>query len=69
VRCQTVAGGWRALAAVTAECAITVSVRFTTTCQLHSDKPRPDYKTGGPLGTPRLWRPVLYQLSYGPTND
>ncbi len=25
-------------------------------------------KTAGPHGTRRLWRPVLYQLSYGPRN-
>jgi len=28
--------------------------------------PVPEHKTRGPHGTPRLWRPVLYQLSYGP---
>src|SRR4029077_7937293 len=27
-----------------------------------------EHKNGGPAGTRRLWRPVLYQLSYGPKN-
>src|SRR2546426_12416043 len=26
-----------------------------------------EHKNGGPAWTRRLWRPVLYQLSYGPT--
>src|SRR5207244_6291249 len=27
-----------------------------------------EHKNGGPAWTRRLWRPVLYQLSYGPRN-
>src|SRR6185437_14273540 len=28
-----------------------------------------EHKNGGPAWTRRLWRPVLYQLSYGPRNQ
>src|SRR6266566_1783025 len=47
----------------------TAPVRLTPTCQVHPDKPRPDYKTGGLHRTPTFGDRCSTNLSYGPLYD